>query len=350
MRLRVRELVARNWSQLFPARSRSAKKMKALITTILTGWALTAIVEADESYQYSNFDVRLGRVIATPVVKLRFNVANTGDAELTETPRIHYQPPSTPIYKALGTSKAAVVSSGGKAGLKVILKQYDLAVFSEKDGVKILSKGEHRFVVRSSNNVNQLEASIVLDEDIVFKFKKGFSGPVFAKWKGSRMMVLDSSLTYTDRRGTRWTAPTGAKVNGATIPRYLWSSVGSPFVGPYRRASAIHDYFVGENDNPDPMNREAVKRADRMFYEACLEDGCTVKFASTLYAGVRFGTWKRNIRNEFTLKQGVLKPGPDDDKEQDKADEKEFWKKMKKLGKAIETGDLDKIDSAFPNR
>jgi hypothetical protein len=89
---------------------------------------------------------------------------------------------------------------------------------------------------------------------------------------------------YIDPNGRRWEAPAGAVVNGASIPRTLWSTVGSPYTGDYRRAALVHDVAVG---------KEGILRADAdtMFYFACLAGGCSLVQAKMLYAGVRIGAW-----------------------------------------------------------
>lgn len=61
------------------------------------------------------------------------------------------------------------------------------------------------------------------------------------------------------------TAPAGFRIDGATIPSALWSLVGSPYTGDYRRASIVHDKACVDA-NGDTKKRRA---ADRMFFYAC---------------------------------------------------------------------------------
>ncbi|OHX63987.1 DUF1353 domain-containing protein [Flammeovirga pacifica] len=118
-----------------------------------------------------------------------------------------------------------------------------------------------------------------------------FSGYPITKWKGNdRLMILLDDLSFTDQNNKVWTAPLGAEINGATIPQSLWNIIGSPYVGKYRRASVIHDYFVGEGNNPNVTFQER-RLADKMFFEACRHDGCTWKCAAILYIGVSIGSW-----------------------------------------------------------
>lgn len=115
-----------------------------------------------------------------------------------------------------------------------------------------------------------------------------FSGNPRTEWlsgKGDdRDMRIIEPFWYSDPQGRRWEAPAGTVINGASIPRTLWTSVGSPYTGDYRRAAVVHDAAVGA---------EGIARAeaDTMFYFACLCGGCSLLQAKLLYAGVRLGAW-----------------------------------------------------------
>ena len=121
--------------------------------------------------------------------------------------------------------------------------------------------------------------------------KRAFSGEPRARWLTEagpdRDMVLTEAFWFDDARGRRWGALAGSEVNGASIPRFLWAVVGSPYTGDYRRASIVHDVAC------DAAGGDAAARraADRMFYEACREGGCSRWDATVLYVGVRFGAW-----------------------------------------------------------
>jgi hypothetical protein len=75
-------------------------------------------------------------------------------------------------------------------------------------------------------------------------------------------------------------APAGAEVDGASIPAFLWSGVGSPFVGDYRRATVVHDVECERRQEPH-------RAVHRMFYEAMLCDGVEAHRAKTMYFAVR---------------------------------------------------------------
>ena len=116
-----------------------------------------------------------------------------------------------------------------------------------------------------------------------------FSGNPKTEWlsdpaRPDRDMKLLEDFSYTDPAGRKWPAPEGSIVNGASIPRPLWSTVGSPYTDDYRSASVVHDIAVEDT----AVNR---KEADKMFYYACLAGGCSLKQASLLYVGVRIGSW-----------------------------------------------------------
>ena len=116
-----------------------------------------------------------------------------------------------------------------------------------------------------------------------------FSGEPRTLWltesgddRGMRML---EPFTFTDPSATLWDAPVGSVIDGASIPRPLWTLVGSPYTGDYRRASIVHDVAC-DRAGSDITKRRA---ADRMFYHACRAGGCSVREATILYLGVRIG-------------------------------------------------------------
>ena len=116
-----------------------------------------------------------------------------------------------------------------------------------------------------------------------------FSGDPRTQWlteAGSdRHMRLLDTFWFRDPDGRVWTTPADYGIDGASIPRALWTLVGSPYTGDYRRASVVHDKACDEAAG-DPTARRA---ADRMFYHACRAGGCSVIEATLLYVGVRIG-------------------------------------------------------------
>jgi hypothetical protein len=104
-------------------------------------------------------------------------------------------------------------------------------------------------------------------------------------------MVLTAEFSFTEASNERvWTAPSGLVVDGASIPRALWTMVGSPFTGNYRRASVVHDQACLDFPTDGPQR----KSADVMFHAACRAGGCGRWQAQVLYLGVRIGsTWAK---------------------------------------------------------
>lgn len=116
-----------------------------------------------------------------------------------------------------------------------------------------------------------------------------FSGNPKTEWLvdksgADRNMCLLEDFSYTDPDGRKWPAPSGSIIDGASIPRPLWATVGSPYTDDYRRASVVHDVAC---DSPTIPRKDA----DVMFYHACIAGGCSFLQAKLLYAGVRLGAW-----------------------------------------------------------
>ena len=111
-----------------------------------------------------------------------------------------------------------------------------------------------------------------------------YSGPVDTRCENDgRSMTLLNELRYTDPKGVVWIAPAGSKVDGASIPRSLWSLMGGPFEGKYRNASVLHDVSYDQHIRP-------WQECDRMFYNAMRCSGVSAIEAKTMfYALYRFG-------------------------------------------------------------
>lgn len=114
-----------------------------------------------------------------------------------------------------------------------------------------------------------------------------FEGRIIVEWLENesgpdRDMRLVESFTFHDGRGYEWAVPASAIVNGASIPRALWSFFGSPFVGDHRRASVVHDHFCG-------LKNRRWQAVHRMFYDALIASGVPGLRARILFAGVWAG-------------------------------------------------------------
>jgi len=125
-----------------------------------------------------------------------------------------------------------------------------------------------------------------------------FNGEPVTKWNpDGRTMTLLTELRYTDPKGNTWIAPIGSLVDGASIPRYLWSIMGGPFEGRYRNASVLHDVAYGDKKRP-------WQDCDRMFYYAMRCSGVSAVEAKTMfYALYKFGHhWKFPIKRAKPVK------------------------------------------------
>ncbi|MEY2545329.1 MAG: hypothetical protein QOG48_446 [Verrucomicrobiota bacterium] len=118
------------------------------------------------------------------------------------------------------------------------------------------------------------------------------------RWNADgRSMTLLNELRYTDPHGVVWIAPAGSEVDGASIPRTLWTFMGGPFEGKYRNASVLHDVAYEKQDRP-------WQDVDRMFYNAMRCSGVGAVEAGTMYYSLlKFGHhWKVEIRKAKRVK------------------------------------------------
>lgn len=115
------------------------------------------------------------------------------------------------------------------------------------------------------------------------------NGAIRTEWlEDGRNMKLLEDYVYTDAHLKDWLAPKGSLVDGASIPQALWSFIGSPFVGLYRKASVTHDVEC-------ERKTQKWRAVHKMFYEAMRCSGVTVQRAKIMYAAVyqcgpRWGT------------------------------------------------------------
>jgi len=115
-----------------------------------------------------------------------------------------------------------------------------------------------------------------------------FEGRLITEWlDDGRNMKLIDSFAYRSPSQQLWPVPSGTVVNGASIPRFLWSLIGSPFGDKYRKASVIHDYHCEVQLRPS-------EEVHHTFYEAMLDSGVGASQAWIMYQAVlRFGpSWQ----------------------------------------------------------
>jgi len=79
--------------------------------------------------------------------------------------------------------------------------------------------------------------------------------------------------------------PEGFIFDGASVPRFLWSIIGSPYLPQYIGAGLVHDYLY----RTGIVSR---KKADQIFYDLLRDNKVSKFYARKMYWGVRFGGWK----------------------------------------------------------
>lgn len=118
-----------------------------------------------------------------------------------------------------------------------------------------------------------------------------FDNTVKVEWleHEPRAMKLLETVIFADILLRDWVAPAGSVIDGASIPRFAWRVVGSPFVGKYRRASVIHDVYCVTKDRP-------WQEVHMCFHRMMLADGVPKFKAWLMFKAVyHFGPrWKSN--------------------------------------------------------
>jgi hypothetical protein len=123
---------------------------------------------------------------------------------------------------------------------------------------------------------------------------------------GKTMKVIEP-YSYVDADGHAFSAQPGFQTDGASIPRVLWSLIGSPFTGKYIGAAVVHD--VGCT-----TKKYSWQVTHRMFYDAMLDSGVSEHTAKIMYYGVRFGgpKWQRikiTAKNSSELSKKIQQSG-----------------------------------------
>lgn len=127
-------------------------------------------------------------------------------------------------------------------------------------------------------NIAQMKPNDHIDDLIIEP--NTFYGDVKTYWGPRRKMILLDDVFFIDSLGILWRAQTGSEIDGASIPRFFWRFIGSPFVGLYRRASVIHDVACVERNRPH-------QEVHRMFYDAMIADNVPKIKARIMYMAVR---------------------------------------------------------------
>lgn len=146
------------------------------------------------------------------------------------------------------------------------------------------------------------DAKISPFESIGFGSFAGLPAKVAFDGGDGRSGSLIEALGYTGPDGTDWPVPEGAWLDGASIPRPLWSIVGSPYTGKYLEASIVHDHYC-------IIKTRGWQDTHRMFHDAMRCNGVGKFRASVMfYAVYRFGPRWAAVGLEAMLEELPAEP------------------------------------------
>lgn len=122
-----------------------------------------------------------------------------------------------------------------------------------------------------------------------------------------RSITLLEPLSYCTSGGIVHTAPAGLRCDGASIPRALWSLIGSPYTGDYRLAAIMHDSLCQQASEWGGRAGLRLRQyADGLFGEMAGACGAGAFQRAYLVAGVRLGTLWTIARGDWRVP-----PAPD---------------------------------------
>lgn len=94
--------------------------------------------------------------------------------------------------------------------------------------------------------------------------------------------------------------PSGFQFDGASIPRPVWSLIGSPFEPAYMRAAVAHDWLYHVH------HRHTREQADKLFCAVLIDDGVSEWVAGAMYRAVRLGGglyWGNDVTDQAYLQR-----------------------------------------------
>jgi hypothetical protein len=132
-----------------------------------------------------------------------------------------------------------------------------------------------------------------------------FYGEILLKPIDGVLMEVQQPFGFIDARKRKWEVPAKYRTDGASIPRALWSIIGSPFTGNYLAAAIVHDFYC------DLKSRD-WRDVHSAFFDAMIANKVDSVQAKVMYYAVyRFGPrWV--VDKHFTCPPGVacqLAPG-----------------------------------------
>jgi len=124
-----------------------------------------------------------------------------------------------------------------------------------------------------------------------------YEGVPVTEWlNDGRRIKMREPFAFIDDENLKWDVPANAIVDGASIPRMLWSLIGGPFEGKYRDASIIHDWYCDRRSRP-------WQAVHHMFFQAMIASGVGLGRAKLLYASVYMGgpRWSETVISNANL-------------------------------------------------
>lgn len=100
--------------------------------------------------------------------------------------------------------------------------------------------------------------------------------------EGMYQLLENLNVVYTTDDGEikAVLVPKGYKTDGASIPRFLWEEIGSPFLPSFITAAIVHDYHCNIRDGVVTLNSDtiSVDEMSDLFFDLLRADGvCTIK-------------------------------------------------------------------------
>lgn len=119
---------------------------------------------------------------------------------------------------------------------------------------------------------------------------------VLLPWSDGRRMQVLEEFGFAQAGGLHWPVKPLCLVDGASIPRPLWSLIGGPWEGKYRDASVVHDYYCD-------VRTAAWRSVHRMFFDAMLTSDVSAFRAKLMYAAVYFAgpRWSETVEHNMGL-------------------------------------------------
>lgn len=109
---------------------------------------------------------------------------------------------------------------------------------------------------------------------------------------GHTEFILVADFNYIDASGFVWRIPSGTVVAGAALPKSVWSVIGGPWSGKYRKASILLEYLA-------ETRITTSERTYELYLEAMLNSGVEKNTALFLYYAARTGgpVWREDAVN-----------------------------------------------------